>query len=906
MKCKLLALFVVFLLPLALATPVTTLKEVEHQSGLDFKLGGESFSFKPSEVTDYVSWVDKLPGGYKWGLNFTLPSVDFKVSFNFEDKQRIVVGEKDYQFIINDDFFVDFQDVVDSGLTVDLKNKKIEIKGFDDSLVGEMVSIDPFVASATGVNYLKRSNQRKFLYNSIDDSWWISFVGNDSCTLGSSYDNGTTWSFTNVSEGAVLDYHCSHDVDDYGNVWAYWQNSTPTVLGRVLGWNGVGYDMGSVFNVTSSGAIAGANVVLRTCGDSIGVLYRGGVGGVETCFTACRGISAGVCNQSGLAFWNSTNQTTNSFCSLNTGVWSSDNFALDCVDGDFVGLSQLTEGANLQTRLLYGNDQGNGDWLWNTFNLFNDGTSLGSSIFHNSTTVFVASPVTPVATAEVHYRECSAGPGCNASGNWSAAIQLSVDGVASGVYGVSIGLFNNTEPLCVWDSTGSSIYGAWFNSSAGAWNDAMPIIASSGVNKYPNLMRNNSYYPAQLIWGNDTSSEVWHSPFNFTAAEWIRVRTYDEQTGNQIYFDADVYNSVDLDEYDDVLQIWKHNSLFPQGSVRLDFSNTSYYGRSRLLWINENTTEDMKVYLINASAADVIAVRFHIRTVLEVPISNATILIQRNIGGGIQTVGELKSDFNGDGLFYLEVGAPYQVTVTHSAYASFFGDINPSDSDYTIHLTGSSAAGVGGNYTAFTPTVLDDVYWYLSPFNRRVWSEATNITFFVESTSSNLTYWGMNISNSSNSSLFFKNDTASVTGGIMYYVLNISHFNTSAENVTVFVWFSHSPDFNLTALFPLDFDWSNWLYPHSLISARETLYESGLSNVGIALFVLFITMFITAWVARMNPVAGLIIAGIVLSFFAFSGVFDYSNNGVLVVGGAGVFVISIATAISLIYIRSPT
>ena len=681
------ALFVIAFAGLALANPIASTEQVKHATGLNFTLGGETFSFEPEGLETSAIWIEETSEGIKWGFNFTLPSSEYKMKISLKGKV-IKTKKEDETFIISDKLVINFSDILESGLSVKLGSDKFEISGFNNSLVGQTVSFDPLVSTSTGTSFLSKSNQRKVLFNAKDDSIWISFVGNSSCFLGSSYDNGTTWSFTNVSAGAVTDQYCSHEIDEYGNIWAYWTNSSDYLLSRVLGWNGTGWDLGSAFTVTEQDNVYGADFVMKYCDDSMGVFYTQPAGGSHLAFKACRNIADGGCNQTS-ASWNSTNQTLNSYWSILPVNWVAvSDPALDCVNGDFVGVVGANQGSSYNRHLLYGANQGNGNWVWNTWQVHANDTAvvLSQSILHNSTTVFMAYHDKTSTYYDVKYRECSAGSGCNVSSNWTTAITLDDLTVSNaGTYGVSTGLFNNTSPVVVWEQQ-NNVMGRLFNSTD--WGVVVPLVDGSGTLRYPNLVLNHSTATSLLFtFANNTDNSVWSSAFDLTQ-QYIKVRGFDEQSGNQIYFNLDVYNSTSLTEYTNEFEVFNASSAYPQGSVWFDMSNTSYYGRSRLLLINEDTSADMKIYLLNTSSPYAIVVRFHIKSALTTSaISNASITIQKNIGGSIQTIGQRLSDFNGDALFYLVLNAPYFINVSATGFNYRFEAINPVQSDYTVALS---------------------------------------------------------------------------------------------------------------------------------------------------------------------------------------------------------------------------
>lgn len=1005
MKTKLLVLFLVFLIPLATATPISssegecsqdynagvftnvncfeyefktdgTIKVSNPNAGKSSFIGLGARGFAGSWFTKYVSdytwtWVYSKSQGvhyfngtvvnpnFNWYANITFNNNgEMKFAYGLQNKLgsdvtnlklfylqtveegtlltyddfEYEVGWSSYKLITNNTknltaivpeivfpyyYAFDYTDLINDGFIV-TDFFAGNANSFDSNLPNKLVVVvavtknngvlpdgalrwaDPAIADTTGTSFLLKPNQRKMLVNPQDDSWWISFVGNNSCYLGFSADNGSNWNYTNVSAGDALDQYCSLEIDEYGNVWGYWTNNSDYLLGRTLGWNGSGWDIGSAFTITEQDNAYGADFSMRYCGDSMGVLYTQGAGGSAACFKACRNIADGGCNQT-TTNWNSTNQTTNSYCSLLPTAWAEvSEQSLDCVSNDFVGVAGANNAGDFSTHLLYGTTDGAGNWVWNTGELFTEiGATYSSSIFHNSTTIFAASPERVGSIYNINYRECPIATNCNETSNWTTAIALDDSATSVGVYGTSLGLVNNTAPVCLWEQT-NNVYGRSFNATSGEWNNIVKLVDTAATLRQPNLVRNyTASNTLPFIFSNDTSNEVWLDEFN-TNETVIRIRAYDEQNGNQIFFNADVYNTTALNEYLNTFEIRDATSTFPQNDVRIDVTNTSYYSRSRLLWVTPASSEDIRVYLINATAADVIAVRFHIRTIFSIGIGNATVAVTRNINGSIQTVGELKSDFNGDALFYLEVGAPYFVTVTHSDYNSFFGQVNPSDNDYTIYL--SVPGTEAGNFTGFQPSILDDVYWWFYPFENFI-TENTNLTFFVNATNNNLTYFGMNVSNSTNSSIYFINQS-STSGGTVYYYLNLTNCSCIG-NVSVRLWFGRNPEANMFRWMPID----NSTYSivggvvGTLVGAKETLDESGMSQIGRAVLVLFFAVLIGAFVCRINLMGGLIVTTILMGFFAIGGTFDIVLGGETVWRGVFIFFIAFATAVSGLYLQ---
>jgi hypothetical protein len=281
-------------------------------------------------------------------------------------------------------------------------------------------------------------------------------------------------------------------------------------------------------------------------------------------------------------------------------------------------------------------------------------------------------------------------------------------------------------------------------------------------------------------------------------------------------------------------------------------------------------------------------------------LPNSTVEIQKNLGGLIQTIGSKETDFNGDALFYLELNDPYFLLISHYGYTPFFQQLTPTQNDYTIYLY---PLGGNGTLPAFPVQVTDDVYWFLSPFSNVIANETANITFFVNATNNNLTYFWLNVSNATDT-LFFSNVTNSTSGGFIYYFLNWTLINPNT-NVTVSAGFSHSPDsFILRTYFKGWFD----VFIKTLDKIRDDFGASGLSKYGLAIVFLLIALLISAWVARVNLMGALIVALIILGFGASTGAFDFalklgSDTDLGFISGFIVIAFTFITVVSLLFLR---
>lgn len=446
--------------------------------------------------------------------------------------------------------------------------------------------------------------------------------------------------------------------------------------------------------------------------------------------------------------------------------------------------------------------------------------------------------------------------------------------------------FTSSEPTLNCTSYLDNVYYATRTASNTThYADAIPAL-SVGTHNYTVNCTNDTF----VVTAVNTSF------FTFASGV-IIIKTYDEQTNTQIAFNVNIVNASNTTTYTNQYNFNEDNTKIPNGSVRFDITNTSYYPRSYYTTITDTASYTLNAYLINTSAT-AIFVRFHVRDVNGIPITNASISILRSVGGSTVTVGSQLTDSAGDAAFYMEVGANYYVMVSAATYNLFYTNLNPTTNDYTIILSHPST---GANYTL--TNTFEDLQWSLIPSVHSITNETTNITLVVYSANASLAFWGMNVTHNG-TLLFTANVTTSPSGGMISYVVNASNLT---NNITVEYWFSRSPIITGIVIY--------WIYEtlaHGGASAdngtitqfMKDYKDAGANPITYAIITLIICVIAGAWIYKFNKAAA---AVVIICILALGSAAEWLTVPSPLGGGAinGLFVLIFAVLVvgSMIMLR---
>jgi len=176
-------------------------------------------------------------------------------------------------------------------------------------------------------------------------------------------------------------------------------------------------------------------------------------------------------------------------------------------------------------------------------------------------------------------------------------------------------------------------------------------------------------------------------------------------------------------------------------SVTYQYSGGSYpqryYTKSGTL---TNSTTNTVLYLLGSS--DGIYSSFQIVTTNGNPISGATVQVERQFSGVWTLVGEGTTDSSGLATFWLNPNYDHKATVTKSGYVGTTETIRPTQSIYTIVLSGGT-----GNETYFSG--LEGIYFTRSPLSGILSPGTYDFTFNVTADNGDMVNCKFELTNSS-------------------------------------------------------------------------------------------------------------------------------------------------------------
>lgn len=242
---------------------------------------------------------------------------------------------------------------------------------------------------------------------------------------------------------------------------------------------------------------------------------------------------------------------------------------------------------------------------------------------------------------------------------------------------------------------------------------------------------------------------------NITSPSQLTVQAFDELTGNQIYFNASFTNGTASYSTPNSLTYLANTSVFPQNSNTIIFQNASYYPRSIVGTVNNNTS-NFSAYLLPLSYLSAIYVRIHVQSAIFQPIQSATVVFQRSIGGSTVTTASCLTDSTGTCAQYLDSLANYQISISAGGYNSQTNAITPVGNDYTFTLSSSNVIIYPGSYANLTYSLL--------PFLLNLPTNWTIINWTIISDDSQLASWGLNISYGG-AIIYNSSNTTSPSGG---------------------------------------------------------------------------------------------------------------------------------------------
>lgn len=431
----------------------------------------------------------------------------------------------------------------------------------------------------------------------------------------------------------------------------------------------------------------------------------------------------------------------------------------------------------------------------------------------------------------------------------------------------------------------------------GAWlSDA--IVNNNTITNYTAsaLSYTQHYFFASCKNASDSSSAGINFSMYNSVAE-LKAFCFDEQTGTQLTCQFDALNATSSTTQTG----WYYNSSTPTGAITLTVSNASYYPRNYFTSLT-TTNVSINAYLLNLSAT-AIYVRFHVRNTVGNGIPNASVVLQRNIGGNLTTVSSMLTDGVGDAADYLELGHLYALVASATGYNVYYTSLTPIQNDYTITLTTASNS-TNMTYPSYGNYSLDntfqDCYWTLIPYARSLANDTNNVSLIVISPGSTLKYWGMQVNYSNGTNICFSNSTVAAGGITTCFVY---YGATMGNNVSVRIWFSRSAPYVDDFIYAIKHAAHDAKY--TITQWREEFKHELVDNkAALGILILIIATICGLAVIPYNHTAGMFVMLSILYYGAFEHWLDLKINHVIVPAWQLMIFITIAViAVNYNYLR---
>lgn len=334
-----------------------------------------------------------------------------------------------------------------------------------------------------------------------------------------------------------------------------------------------------------------------------------------------------------------------------------------------------------------------------------------------------------------------------------------------------------------------------------------------------------TYFPIPLNWAN--------SQENNTLSGLTEIRAYDQQTMNQIIFNATFTNSSFSFNTGNILS-YTNDTVNFQGAVTILIQNASYY--SATLHRNMiNETNLLTVVLNPKTNPNLIMVRFHVVNLQGGFVANALVSLTQN---GYEA-GSAYTDSSGTVTFYLDSTLSYAVSTIASGYQATSQAVTPVTNDYTITLGGA---------TSYAPFVSDfsNIFISLTPDAINYAKNWTIFNYTVLSTDSQLAQYGLYLYYNG-VPIFSQINSSPASGGSI--VLNASTAGRNG-NFTINYFFrkTGSSTVSQVKVFQLYSQFAN--YSGSLSYAASLTRQYGASPYFLLIPILMITAYVISWLNR--------------------------------------------------------
>ena len=353
----------------------------------------------------------------------------------------------------------------------------------------------------------------------------------------------------------------------------------------------------------------------------------------------------------------------------------------------------------------------------------------------------------------------------------------------------------------------------------------------------------------------------------------LNVTTWDELTGQQIYFNIHIENATSSMDVSNILSFsesWCNASL-PIGNVTVAISNSSYF--SPRYYIGYIGNAILKAYLLPLNDSHAVLATFIVQDAGTSPaagIQYAELDIYKDFGGILVLIAQRLTDSIGGATIYLDSQTQYVANASAVGYIPKTVAASFANST-TLYIPLNRIA-----YSLGFGAMFEDINYTLLPTERYVYNySAVNASFLFSVTSKNgtLSNYGMNITNASGT-LIFTGSGSNALGGSIPASINASQ-HSGYFNVTFWIYspvFSPTP-YVQTVKYSI-YGTTNQTNLGGILGAGGLLATSGLSHFAIGLLAIIISLVVSGAFATFGFSVGQsgVLFTIVLTLFAAVGV----------------------------------
>jgi hypothetical protein len=388
------------------------------------------------------------------------------------------------------------------------------------------------------------------------------------------------------------------------------------------------------------------------------------------------------------------------------------------------------------------------------------------------------------------------------------------------------------------------------------WNKS--LSASEVMSEYTHYC---PLYPISITAWNESATSQYLNSFTMVASN---------TTSSFTYTTGPIYNVSFGDYY--------CNSSFPIGATTISISNTSFYSpRYYLPTITYGGSYSLNAYLLPYSDIGYMQTTILIKNELGNTVPGAVVTIQKMISGTYTTVAQDAVDGVGQVFFTLDKNTNYYLIAAASGYDTTTLYFQPSQSLYTVTLYGGVNYNIWDNSTS-------GIYWNVTPGSYML-TGLQNFNFSILDANTSLAFWGMSI-NYNGTQLYFSNQTASA-GGSVNYSINISNY-PGYINMTIFFKRVNGTFFDPTYHY---WGYSIVASTNSLVNAMANVGSSDLSPLTKSLTALVVITLLVGYVGSQNFTGGVLLAVVMMWGFASFGFLAANIVSMLTIIGIGIIIL---------------